>query len=157
MDIQISSNFERYLYYLSGKSSEQLVEWMDTFKNTGKLTIEGDLLAKAQTEMGSARVSQDETLEAIKRIYKEERYILDPHTAVGVCAASKCELTSPVVCLGTAHPAKFGEAVQKAIDEYPNLPETLASLESQETRLDILPATPEAVKQKMTQILESQD
>jgi threonine synthase len=151
MDIQISSNFERYLYFLSNQSSEQLSSWMASFHESGQLTIEGLLLEKAQKEMSTARVDSKETLEIIRRIYEENDYLLDPHTAVGVMAAEKCQLTGSVVCLATAHPAKFGNAVTQAIGKEPDLPEALAALQHQPTRCETVAAEIATIKKKMMQ------
>jgi len=92
MDIQISSNFERYLFDLSGRSPEQLRRWMQDFQETGCLTIEGERLQTAQATFGSARVDEAGTLRAIRETYEEYGYLLDPHTAVGVEAAKQVEL-----------------------------------------------------------------
>ena len=154
MDIQVSSNFERFLYYVGGEKASQVAEWMDSFKETGKLTLSGDLLEFAQSEMLAERASQEEILETIKKVHQETGYILDPHTAVGVCAAEKIGELENTVCLATAHPAKFSDAVETAIGQKPDLPESLAKLKSCETRCQNLPATGEAVKQFMVETLK---
>ncbi|MGK5092662.1 threonine synthase [Deltaproteobacteria bacterium TL4] len=154
MDIQISSNFERFLFDISGQSSEQLVSWMSSFHKTGKLTLEGSFLKRAQQEMQAERASEEETLATISHIYQDYGYILDPHTAVGVTAAIKANIPEPVICLGTAHPAKFSEAVQTAIGKAPALPEVLANLEQQPTRCHVLPARAESVQNYILDTLQ---
>jgi threonine synthase len=155
MDIQISSNFERYLFDLGGRSPEQLKHWMQDFQETGRLTIEGERLKTAQAAFGSARVDEAGTLRAIRETYEEHSYLLDPHTAVGVGAAKQVDLEGPVVCLACAHPAKFGSAVQKAAGTTPELPPPLAELENLETRCTVLPAQAGAVREYLTQIINS--
>ena len=155
MDIQISSNFERYLFDLGGRSPEQLKHWMQDFQETGRLTIEGERLKTAQAAFGSARVDEAGTLRAIREAYEEHGYLLDPHTAVGVGAAKQVDLEGPVVCLACAHPAKFGSAVQKAAGTTPELPPPLAELENLETRCTVLPAQAGAVREYLTQIINS--
>lgn len=59
MDIQVASNFERYLYYLSGENSKQVCDWMNEFKTTGKLTVSGATLAQAQADFHSSAVLQE--------------------------------------------------------------------------------------------------
>tara|TARA_B100001013_G_scaffold340703_1_gene264250 strand:- start:4 stop:1389 length:1386 start_codon:yes stop_codon:yes gene_type:complete len=153
MDIQISSNFERYLFDLSGRSPEQLRRWMQDFQETGCLTIEGERLQTAQATFGSARVDEAGTLRAIRETYKEYGYLLDPHTAVGVEAAKQVDLEGPVVCLACAHPAKFSSAVHQAAGTTPEMPPPLAELENLETRCAVLPAQAGAVREYLTQVL----
>ena len=81
-------------------------------------------------------------------MYREHGYLLDPHTAVGVCAAEELRHPDrPVVCLATAHPAKFGAAVARAIGTEPPLPPALADLESRESRVSVLDADAGAIRE----------
>ena len=155
MDIQISSNFERYLYDLTGNSSKQLQLWMDAFEQSGELTVESNLQKKAQQDFASARVDDEEILSIIRKFHQDLKYLLDPHSAVGVCAAEKIKIRTPVICLACAHPAKFSEAIRKALGTEPILPEALASLQNLDTRSKTVPAEPEAVKKVMLDILEA--
>ena len=155
MDIQISSNFERYLYDLAGNSSKQLQLWMDEFEQKRELTLESNLHKKAQKDFASARVDDEETLSVIRKFYQDHKYLLDPHSAVGVCAAEKIEIQTPVICLACAHPAKFSMAIRKALGTEPKLPEELASLHNLKTRGKTVPADPEAVKKVMLDTLEA--
>ncbi len=149
MDIQISSNFERYLYDLTGNSSKQLQLWMDEFEQSGELTVESNLQKKAQQDFASARVDDEEILSIIRKFHQDHKYLLDPHSAVGVCAAEKIEIQTPVICLACAHPAKFSMAIRKALGTEPKLPEELANLHNLKTRVKTVPADPEAVKKVM--------
>ncbi len=81
--------------------------------------------------------------------------MLDPHSAVGGCAAEKIEIRTPVICLACAHPAKFGKAIRKALGTEPILPEALACLQNQKTRNKTVPANPESVKKMMIDTLET--
>ena len=155
MDIQISSNFERYLYDLAGNSSKQLHLWMDEFEQSNKLTVESNLHKKAQQDFASARVDDEEILSIIRKFHQDVKYLLDPHSAVGVCAAEKIEIRTPVICLACAHPAKFSKAIRKALGTEPILPEALASLKNLDTRSKTVPAEPEAVKKVMLDTLEA--
>ena len=77
----------------------------------------------------------------IREFYTEHDYLLDPHTAVGVCAGKEFrDVGRPMVCLATAHPAKFGEAVSRAIGRAPELPPDLAALREADSRCEILDA-----------------
>lgn len=154
MDIQVSSNFERYLYYLADQDADQMVSWMDSFQQSGKLTLSGEVLKQAQSEMLSTSVSESETLETIKNYHQKYQYLLDPHTAVGVKAAEAFDSNHPTICLATAHPAKFGQAVKSAINSEPQLPPGLAALKDLETRCQVIPATKEAVRNIIVQTLK---
>lgn len=122
MDICVSSNFERYLFALCGEDSQVLSQWMHDFEKTGKLTLTGELLAKAQDEMASYVVLQDEVQAVIDRYHKVHKYLFDPHTAIGTGAAEHFgeEFLSEtpqaaVVVVGTAHYGKFLPVVSKAL------------------------------------------
>ena len=154
MDIQISSNFERYLFELNGSDSEKLRKMMEEFSSSGKMRVDKTVLEKAQKDFCSASVENTETLETIWEIWNRENYLVDPHTAVGIRAAEKNRLESPYGCLACAHPAKFGEAIQNALGEPPQLPEELMQLESLPTRCEILEARSETVKQHIETVLD---
>ena len=155
MDIQISSNFERYLFELAGRSSEQLQSWMDAFESNGKLVFGNDLLKKAQNDFVSALVNDEEILEMVSRFNQENGYLLDPHSAVGVRAAEKNDIQTPVICLACAHPAKFGDAIRKALGSEPELPDELSKLTNLETRSKTVAADPETIKQVVLETLEA--
>ena len=139
MDIQVASNFERYLYYLYGCDAKRTRNDFEQFSKTGKLVFDQDLLRIIQQDFSSKSVNEKETLNTIRRFYEEHDYLLDPHTAVGVNVAQSCRSGDiPVVCLATAHPAKFGTAVTKAIGREPELPPPLRGLQDKESRCEIL-------------------
>jgi len=140
MDIQIASNFERYLYYLEGESGEQVKKDMEEFASTGHLDL-SRFKDKVSRDFTSRSVSEQETIAMISEFYADHSYLLDPHTAVGVKAALECrDVHRPVVCLATAHPAKFGDAVEQAIGKQPPLPPALAALSERETRCTVIDA-----------------
>lgn len=146
MDIQIASNFERYLYYLRDENGSQVKQDMDNFTRTGALDLSA-FRERVSKDFLSSSVSETETLAMIRDFYQQENYLLDPHTAVGVKAAMDCRVSDrPVVCLATAHPAKFGDAVFKAIGEEPQLPPPLADLADKQTRCEVIDADPQVVR-----------
>lgn len=146
MDIQISSNLERYLYALSGNDAATLSGWMQEFQSSGKLTLSGAQLATAQRQFSSARVSSAETIETIRKVHAEHGYLLDPHSAIGYAAAEKIPSDSKVISLACAHPAKFAKAIEAAIGSAPEEPEALAALRQQDTRSHRLAGTTKAVR-----------
>jgi threonine synthase len=129
---------------------------MEEFDRSGKLTIEGELLKIAQKDFVSARVGDEEIVRTIRNFHQQTGYLLDPHTAVGVNAAEKTDIQTPVICLACAHPAKFGETIRKALGAEPELPEELAVLENMETNCKTLPAVTESIKNEILETLEAQ-
>ena len=154
MDILVSSNFERLLWLLahdvyghgtvdeSRKTAGQKVKgWLEELKSSGGFGVEAHLLKAAKVDFESERVSDQETLATIQKIYSVEtpaanvnksnrtagiakngRYILDPHSAVGVAASYRSSERAPApgthhVSLATAHPAKFSKAVELALEK----------------------------------------
>ncbi|HSO08661.1 MAG TPA: threonine synthase, partial [Desulfoprunum sp.] len=119
MDIQAASNFERYLFYLLDKEPQRVVQLMAEFAATGRIDLSSHL-DQIRRDFVATAVSEAEVLATIAAIYNEYDYILDPHSAVGVKAAQDHQKPGiPMVCLATAHPAKFGAAVEKAIGRPP--------------------------------------
>ena len=146
MDIQRASNFERYLYYLLDEDTAHVGRLMVELEQSGHITVSAAQRERAAQLFMACAVSEDETLDQMHTFYQATGYILDPHTAVGVKAAA----TLPsAVCLATAHPAKFGTAVCRAIGHEPALPPQLAGLMDRPNRCAILPAEAEAIKQHL--------
>jgi threonine synthase len=152
MDIQKASNLERYLFYLLDEDAEQLTEAMQAFADTGKLSFSDAQMDKINEVFLSASVDNDQTLETIRDFYKSTEYVLDPHTATGIKAGKDLASGSyPVVCLATAHPAKFPDAVNEAIGADPERPSSLDGLESREKRCEIVEAKTETIKGYLAQ------
>ncbi|KAG9116827.1 threonine synthase [Ceratobasidium sp. 392] len=127
MDILVSSNFERLLWYLANETGENAGEtvagWMSKVKADGRVSVPVSVLEGARKEFVATRVSDPETTEAIKRHFDSSKpYVADPHTAIGLYASSKFALQNPTgvvqVILATAHPAKFSSAVESALSSY---------------------------------------
>ncbi|WP_317931551.1 threonine synthase [Halioxenophilus sp. WMMB6] len=140
MDIMVSSNFERLLFDLHGRNGEAIRDLMESFKG-GAMPLSAEVMAKLQAEFASYRLDDEETISVIAEVFDKTEYLLDPHTAIGVQAARKTrrDKTTPVVCLATAHPAKFPEAVTKACAvATPALPHHMADLFEREERYQVL-------------------
>ena len=144
MDIQVASNFERFLYYRLG-GSEALEAFMADFSATGSARVEDD--RPMDEAILPAAVSEEETMATIGDVYAHEGYVLDPHTAVGVAAARRFQPPGPVVCLATAHPAKFPESVNAAVGRDVAHHPVLDGLEDLPERKTVLPPEVEAVKE----------
>jgi threonine synthase len=145
MDIQVSSNFERLLFDAHGHDAGAVRQLMDELSKTGRFTISGTPLAAIRAIFDAGRADEAETAATIRAVYKESGYLLDPHSAVGVAVARKLKVKAPCVLLGTAHPAKFPEAVEKASGVRPALPARLSGLADAEERFKVLPNDPKAV------------
>jgi threonine synthase len=140
MDIQAASNFERYLYYLLDKDSTRTAELMEAFAKNGALDL-SDYQEQIRRDFAAVSVPEEEVLETISDFYKNHGYILDPHTAVGVSAAEKNKTASvPMVCLATAHPAKFSEVVNEATGTLPPITDTLAEILKADSRCKVMVA-----------------
>jgi threonine synthase len=141
MDIQVASNFERLLFDLYGRDGKKLAGDMEAFRKTGALALGPNLLDEARRVFSGARVDDGQTIATIAEVFKATGEVLDPHTAVGLAGgrAAPHDGRNPTVVLATAHPAKFPEAVEKAIGLKPALPARLASLMTMPERMTDLP------------------
>ena len=146
MDIQAASNFERYLYYLMDSDSAKTKELMENFAQNRHIDLSSDV-DLIQRDFVSASVSTDQVKETISSFYKNHNYTLDPHTAVGVRAAEQFRTVGvPMVCLATAHPAKFPSVVEEATGQKPAVPEPLLDIENRPSRCEIMDADQELIK-----------
>jgi len=154
MDIQISSNFERFLFELSGRDAHMISGLMNQLKQSGSFNLPETIWSNLKKEMKADRASEAEMAKRIQSVYDKCGYLLDPHTAVGYDVAIKQRIKkeTPLVTLSTAHPAKFPDAVEKASGQIPNLPNFLSDLYEREEAYEILPNALDAVE---TYILET--
>ncbi|UTF61128.1 threonine synthase [Gilvimarinus sp. DA14] len=151
MDIMVSSNFERMLFDLYDRDGAAIAKLMEDFKS-GAMHLDDKALARARELFASHKVDDARMLEVIREVFERTEYLLDPHTAIGVDAARATRRSKdvPMVCLATAHPAKFPEAVQKAgQEEDPKLPHHMADLFDREERYEVLPNDAETVHEFM--------
>lgn len=166
MDILVSSNFERLLWFLAYEFAEtanmddewnkkqagqEVAGWLKDLKTTGSFgPVYQDVLKNAKRDFESERVTDKETLETIKTTYRKIDYVLDPHSAVGIAAtqrsAGRTDGNLPHISLSTAHPAKFSGAVEMALKEEQGfdftkqvLPKEFVGLESKEKRVTSAP------------------
>jgi threonine synthase len=148
MDIQVSSNFERLLFDLSGRDGAAIAAMMRGFEAERAMTIPADMIAAAKPLFTSARVDGDAMTMAMRWAQEKAGHVIDPHSAIGLAAARKAGLPAdvPVVTLVTAHPAKFPDAVERATGVRPSLPSRIGGLFDRAEQFDILPATPDAIK-----------
>ncbi len=142
MDIQVSSNFERLLFEAYDRDAGAITRLMAELGKSRSFVIGQSALASIRAEFDAFRTDEAETTREIARTWREARYIADPHTAVAISAARRAQAkrpATPQIVLGTAHPAKFPDAIERAIGQRPALPEPLAALHDKAERIAILP------------------
>jgi threonine synthase len=154
MDIQVASNFERYLYYRLGADPVALRQVMKQFDTDKSITVPP--LANGRIDelicAGSGNTAQ--TLATIREFQTRYGYLLDPHTAVGVHVATPyITPESPMICLATAHPAKFSQAIQDATGADLAHHPILDALRDRPTRCALLPASEGEIRKHLEKTL----
>ncbi len=136
MDIQVSSNHERLLFELLGRDGAGTAELLGRFRGLGAVEVPRDL------RFDAASIDDAATIDIIRDVHARTGMLVDPHTAVGIGAAraTRRDPDVPMVCLATAHPAKFPDAVEQATGIRPSLPDRLGDLLDRSERFDVLPA-----------------
>ncbi|KAI1341874.1 tryptophan synthase beta subunit-like PLP-dependent enzyme [Xylariaceae sp. FL0016] len=185
MDILVSSNFERLLWFLAyefadaagmddewnkKQAGQEVSAWLKQLKSSGGFgPVYQDVHNNAKRDFESERVSDAQTVETIKNYFHKVNYVLDPHSAVGIAASARSMERSqvPHISLSTAHPAKFAGAVELALKDEPGfsfkekvLPPEFVGLESKEKRVTDVDndweAVREIVKKQVDEELKSQ-
>ena len=150
MDIQVSSNHERLLFELLGRDGGRVADVLQRFRSVGSAEVptSADFLAES--------VDDAATVAEIRRTAEATGYVADPHTAVGLAAARRLGLgrERPVVCLSTAHPAKFPDAVEQATGERPPLPPRLGDLLDRPEHYDVVENDVDTLREHLRDLLE---
>ena len=148
MDIQVASNFERLLFDLLDRDGAAVRGRMASLQQSGGFDLGSQALARARIQFSGKRVDQAKVEAMIAQIYADCAMVIDPHTAVGISAALERQqngLDGPIVCLATAHPAKFPDAVEQAIGIRPSLPDRMADLYDRAERITHAANSPAAI------------
>ena len=140
MDIQVSSNLERLLFELNGRDGEATAALLEGFRAAGEAELPPGTAGGLAPLWSGTRVDEEQTLSVIGDTYDRTGMMIDPHTAVGVGAATAAmrDPDAPMVVLATAHPAKFPDAVERACGRRPELPDHLADLHARPERCTVL-------------------
>jgi len=148
MDIQVSSNFERLLFEATGRDGAQVRRLMGSLTQSHRFSLSSPSLAEIRALFAAGRADEDETAATIRTALRETSRLVDPHTAVGLAVAEKetRDPAVPMIVLGTAHPAKFPDAVEAACGVRPAIPEWLADLPSRPERATPMPADQGAIE-----------
>jgi threonine synthase len=147
MDIQIASNFERLIYDLNDCDDAQTINAMNDIREKGKYIIHQERLNKINTDFLSSKMSEEEVLETIKKVYDKFDIVLDPHSAIGYGAFDKVNLSGNNIVLATAHPCKFPDAIKNAINLKAELPKELMYILNEKENFDIIDNNIDKVKQ----------
>ncbi|TSA22118.1 MAG: threonine synthase, partial [Betaproteobacteria bacterium] len=149
MDISKASNFERFVADLCGRDSAQLARLWQAIETGGQFDLKAEGLYDRLAEFGlaSGRSSHADRINTIRRVWASSQVMLDPHTADGLNAGLPHKAAGiALVCLETALPAKFEDAIQEALGRVPERPAGLENLEDLPQRLVTLDADADAVK-----------
>jgi threonine synthase len=161
MDIQISSNFERYLFELFGRDAARLKATMRRFREDGSFSVPAPEWERTRHEFTARRFDDAETKATMRAVFETTGMLIDPHTAIGVAAARSAAralsdiAASPIVTLATAHPAKFPDAVEAATGVRPPLPPRLADLFDRPEHMTSLPANLATVESHIAGVLSN--
>jgi len=146
MDIQVSSNFERQIFESVKNNSDEVKKIMQEFNINKKYSFNSSIQRYFQNIYSSSSVSNEITIESIKIFKQHYNYLADPHTATGLSVLQNIHPNHAVISLACAHPAKFGNAIEKAISEKIIFPKELENIFDKEEKMSILPNNSEDIK-----------
>ncbi|MBB3174408.1 threonine synthase [Endobacter medicaginis] len=138
MDIGVSSNFERLLFELLGRDAGRVRQIMTGFRTTGRMAVPDAAWREASALFSGVTLDDEAVIAAIRELHARTGYVAEPHSAIGIAAGEHLRATLPpevaVVAAATAHPAKFPDAMERALGFRPPLPAALADLYEREER-----------------------
>ena len=146
MDIQVASNFERLIFDICSKNSTKTIKFMKDLKEKGKIKFQKKEHKKLKENFLSESVDDNETKLIISKIYKQNKKLIDPHTAVGIGAVKKSDLSGNTIILATAHPFKFSNIVLKETGSKPTISGNLKDIILRKEKFDQLNKNIEDVK-----------
>ena len=147
MDIQVASNFERYLFYMTGGEGGRVDAMMKEFSAKGSFTLPMPAGARGGDVIVAGSGNTGATLKTIRETHQRTGYLMDPHTAVGAYVGSRhVSGDVPMICLATAHPAKFGETITEAIGKSIAGHDIIDRLTGLPTRCKLLPSSVKEVR-----------
>jgi threonine synthase len=157
MDILVSSNLERLLYHLAGPDAVR--GWMDELASEGRFRVDRETYGRLRELFVGDWVDNDTSLATIRRVFGESQYLMDPHTAVAWEVAERLRGEDPVLIVSTAHWAKFGADVYRALEEIPydgQLPDEASTLSGVELLAEVQKLAPDACVPKPLATLDEQ-
>lgn len=146
MDIQVSSNFERALWFACEGDTAAVAEWQRALAEDRAFSVDAGTLGRLRGRFSAVRCTEANALEEMARSWREAGVMLCPHTATAAHAARTLDLDGPVVVAATAHPGKFPDAVRQATGHEPPRPELLEAAMKAPERYRQHPADAEALR-----------
>ena len=146
MDIQVASNFERLLFYILDENDNSVNSLMNDLSSKGVFNLQKKKVEKIKKDFEGIKITDEETENIIKEVYKKHQFIIDPHTATGFGAAKKIKNLGDIIVLGTAHPYKFNDTIKKAIGKNLEIPENLKLNVDKKETFDIIKNSNSEVK-----------
>ncbi len=131
MDILVSSNLERQVFELCDRNGDAVRGWMDDLRSRKRFEVDERTATRMKELYAADSVSNAECFATIKQVFDEHGYLLDPHSAVAWTVAERLREDKPILIASTAHWAKFGPSVYRALKGIPvgcDLPSDVASL-----------------------------
>lgn len=143
MDIQVSSNLERLLFEVHNRQGGVISDLLRQFRASGSVTVAPAGYEQLREDFDAGSLDELAVAQVMSRYWADQKVLLDPHTAVGVgvaeSSAIQAAVSGPIVCLATAHPAKFADAVEAATGQHPALPAALSDLLERPERVQHAP------------------
>jgi threonine synthase len=148
MDIQVSSNFERLLFEATGRDGAAVRALMGSLAQSGRFSVSTPALSAIRALFSANRADEGEVAATMRTTLRETSGLVDPHTAVGLAVAEKetRDPAIPMIVLGTAHPAKFPDAVEAACGVRPGLPDWLSGLTERPEQATSMPVDQSAIE-----------
>lgn len=149
MDIQVASNFERILFDICDHDESRVQSLMNDLKVKKEFQLTKQELIKLNENFLAFSISEDETLKAIKDVYQTSKSVIDPHSAIGFQALKKYnnfKSDFSYFCFETAHACKFPEAIMKAINQDPPMPNFVKDILDKEEKFVVLDGNLELLK-----------
>ena len=150
MDISKASNFERFVFDLAGRDAAKIRTLWGAVESGGSFDLNADGLFKRVADFGMVSGSSNHAnrIDTIRMVYEVYGTMVDPHTADGIkVGLEHREPGVPLICMETAQPAKFEDAIFEALGIHPERPAELADLETLSQKKHVMDADVKAVKQ----------
>jgi threonine synthase len=157
MDISKASNFERFIFDITGRNAEKMRALWDKVDNGGAFDLKADGLFDKVASYGMVSGSSNhlDRMQTIRQVNKQYGVTIDTHTADGFKTAQQYrEHGVPMVVLETALPAKFEDAIMEALGSRPERPADLVGLEELPQRFDVMEADAAAIKQYIVEHIQ---
>jgi len=150
MDIQVASNFERLLFDLLNNDTKEVRKLMNNLSNKGYFNLEKRILTKISKDFSSGAVTDNDTIATINHFHNDREIVLCPHSAIGVRVAKDfIDTGETVVSLGTAHPAKFKETVESALEASIPIPSALEIIMEKQESVRVIPPNKHEVAEEI--------